>query len=109
MNRLELVLISRRILFKKKENVMPKENFPKISGSICNIPVDEFKVAKVLPQGADSNDVIIVKLKRKPNFKGYVYFQAVCPEAVKLALLYLKYNNPLYKTLIFISVTFQVS
>ena len=96
LNRLERVLISRRILF-KKINIIPKGIFPKTKGSICNIPIDASKVVKVLPQDADSNGVIIVKLKGKLSFKGYVYFQAVCPEAVKLALLYLKDNNPLYK------------
>ena len=38
MNRLEHVLISRRILF-KKVSIMPKGNFPKMKGSICNIPL----------------------------------------------------------------------
>ena len=81
LNRLELVLISRRILF-KKVNIMPKGNFHKTKESNCNIPIDTSKVVKILTQGADSNDV---------------YFQAVCPGAVKLALLCLKDNNPLHK------------
>ena len=35
--RLERVLISRRILFKKIA-IMPKGQFPKLKGSICNVP-----------------------------------------------------------------------
>ena len=76
---------------------MPKGNFPKLKGSICNVPVNTSKIAEVLPQGADSTGLIIVKLKRKLSFKGHVYFQAVSPEAIKMALNYLKENNPLYK------------
>ena len=70
---------------------MSKGNFPKIKGNICNIPVNATKVAKVLPQGADS--LFIVKLKHKLSFKGHVSFELVRPEAVKCALLYLKGNH----------------
>ena len=37
-NLLERVLISQRILF-RKISIMPKGQFPKIRGSICNIPI----------------------------------------------------------------------
>jgi len=39
LNRLERVIISRRILF-KKITIMPKGQTPKLKGSICNVPVD---------------------------------------------------------------------
>ena len=48
---------------------MPKGRSPKLKGSICN-------------DGADSNGLVIVKLKRKLNYQGHVYFQAVRPETV---------------------------
>lgn len=35
-------------------------------------------------------------LKRKLEFKGHVYFQAVCPEAILHALNWLRINNSLY-------------
>ena len=38
LNRLETVLISKRILF-KNNSIMPKGQQPKIKGAICNIPV----------------------------------------------------------------------
>ena len=39
LNRLERVLISRRLLF-KKVTIIPKGCFPKLKGAICNIPVE---------------------------------------------------------------------
>ena len=49
-----------------------------------------------LPQGADSNGILMVKLKRKLMYRGHVYFEAVSPDIVQSALQYLKLNNPLY-------------
>ena len=68
LNRLERVLISRRILF-KKVSIMPNGRSPKLKDSICN-------------DGADSKGLVVVKLKRKLNYQGHVYFQAVRPETV---------------------------
>ena len=95
LNRLERTIISRRILF-KKVTIMPKGQTPKLKGSICNVPVDTNHTANTLPQGADSNGIIMVKLKRKLVYRGHVYFEAVSPDLVRSALQYLKLNNPLY-------------
>ena len=95
MNRLERAIISRRILF-KKITIMPKGQTPKLKGSICNVPVNTNDVANTLPQGADSNGILMVKLKRKLMYRGHVYFEAVSPDVVRSALQYLKLNNPLY-------------
>ena len=38
---------------------------------------------------------MIVKLKRKLNYRGHVYFEAVRPEIIYQALLYLKQRNSL--------------
>ena len=73
---------------------MPKGRFPKLKGSICNIPIDLADITNVLPHGGDSNGLVIVKLKRKLNYQGHVYFEAVSPEFH--ALLYLRQNNALY-------------
>jgi len=51
LNRLEKVLISKRILF-KKILVMPKGQQPKIKGAICNIPIRVDAVSNCLPRGA---------------------------------------------------------
>ena len=63
-NRLERVLISRRILF-KKVIIMPKGKFPKLKGSICNVPIDPADIVNVFLRGADSNGLVVVKLKCK--------------------------------------------
>ena len=58
IRRLERLLVSRRILF-KKVTVMPKGKSLKIKGSICNIPVSEVDVnCNMLPRPADSNGLI---------------------------------------------------
>ena len=99
MNRLERAIISRRILF-KKSTIMPKGQAPKLKGSICNVPVNTANVVNTLPQGADSNGIIMVKLKRKLVYRGHVYFEAVSPDLVWSALQYLKLNNPLYSDIV---------
>ena len=63
LNRLERVLIFRRILF-KKFTIMPIGKFPKLKGSICSVPIDTEDIVNVLQRGADVNDLVVVKLKR---------------------------------------------
>ena len=75
---------------------MPKERFPKLKGSICNIHMESNDIANVLPHGADSNGLLIVKLKRKLSYHGHVYFEAVQPELTVQALMHLKQNNSSY-------------
>ena len=55
---------------------MPKGKFPKMKGSICNVPIDTAETVNVLPHGADSNGLIVVKLKRKLCYRGHVYFES---------------------------------
>ena len=95
LNRLERVLMSKRILF-KKVTIMPKGDFPKLKGSICNVPIDTVDISDELPRSADSNGLVVIKLKRKLTYRGHVYFEAVRPELLNQALMYLKENNPLY-------------
>ena len=49
---------------------MPKAQTPKLNGSIYNVPIDKNDVANVLHRGADSNGIVMVKLKRKLSFRG---------------------------------------
>ena len=96
IRRLERLLVSRRILF-KKVTVMPKGKSLKIKGSICNIPVSEIDVScNMLPRPADSNGLIIVKLKRKLEYKGHAVFQAVRPDIVIQFLEFLRSQIDLY-------------
>lgn len=71
---------------------MPKGQFSKMKGAICNIPIDVNDTCNVFPRPASANGLILMKLE----FKGHVYFQTVSPEKVHSALTYLKLNNPLY-------------
>ena len=63
IRKLEKILIVKRILFKKVAT-MPCGQMEKITGTICNVPVDN-NVTNLLPRTADSNGLVIVKLKRK--------------------------------------------
>ena len=76
---------------------MPKGQQRKIRGAICNVPVSCEETCEVLPRPPDSSGIIMLKLKRKLQFRGHVYFQAVHPEVVLHALQWLQWNNELYE------------
>ena len=89
LNRLERILIGRRILF-KKVTIMPNGQFSKLKGAICNTVTDTSDITNVLPHVADSSGLIMVKLKRNLSFGGRVCFSPVLPGFVYLTLSYLK-------------------
>ena len=95
LNKLEWVIIAKRILF-SKIITMPKGQFRKIKGAICNVPIEADTICNILPRGIDSNGLILLKLKRKLCYRGHVLFESVRPDIVQTALNYLKQNNPLY-------------
>ena len=68
-------------------------------GAICNVMVSCDQTCKVLPQPAAQSGVIMLKLKGKLEFRGHVYFEAVCPQLVENALNWLMKNNALYSTI----------
>ena len=47
-------------------------------------------VISPLKQQADSNGLIVVELKRDIKYRGYVYFEPVCPNVIHQTLNYLK-------------------
>lgn len=53
-----------------------------------------------MPRGADSNEIITVKLKRKICYRGHAHYQAVRPEYIQAGLQFLKLNNPFYNDVI---------
>ena len=57
------------ILF-KKVSIIPEGRFPKPQGSICNIPIERDYITNILPSGADSNVLFVVKLKLKLSYRG---------------------------------------
>ena len=97
LRKLEKVLISKRLLFKKIAIMHGKGEFSKIKGSICNIPVETANICNILPRPAVSNGIIVVKLKRDVKNRGHVYFEPVRPTIIYQALTYLKLHNKFYK------------
>ena len=95
LEKLEQILISQRIVFEKIV-IMPKGQQRKIKGAICNVPVECDHTCNVLPRPPESSGIIMLKLKRKLDFRGHVYFQAVRPAVILNALNWLRINNPLY-------------
>ena len=98
LEKLEQILIAQRIVF-EKIIVMPKGQQRKIKGAICNVPVACDETCKILPRPPERSGIIMLKLKRKLEFRGHVYFQAVRPQVVLNALNWLKVNNPLYNNI----------
>ena len=98
LEKLEQILIAQRIVFEKTV-VMPKGQQRKIKGAIRNVSVECDKICQTLPRAPESSGIILLKLKRKLQFRGHVYYQAVRPEIILNALNWLKANNELYKTI----------
>ena len=71
LRRLEKVVIAKRLLFKKIV-IMPKGQSPKLKGAICNVPLETESACDTLPRGADSNSIVMLKLKRKLVYRGHV-------------------------------------
>ena len=69
----KILLISKRIFF-KRVSIMPKATLPKLKESIWNVPVHAVDVANGLPRDADSNGLIVIKLKRKLTCKDHAFF-----------------------------------
>lgn len=56
---------------------MPKGQQQKIEGAIYNVPVECDQKCNQLPHPPDRSGTIMLKLKRKLEFRAHVYFQAV--------------------------------
>ena len=95
-NMFERLLASRRILL-KKVTVIPKGKSLKMKRNICNILVTDVDVnCNTLPRPADSKGLLIVKLKRKLEYKSHKIFEAVRTALVVQFLKFLKLQNHLY-------------
>ena len=67
-----------------------------MKGAICNVPVEIIDTTTSLPRIANNNGIVLVKLKRKLEYNGHVYFESVRPQFINDLLHYLKINNHLY-------------
>ena len=95
LHKLETILIAQRICF-QKIIIMPKGQQRKIKGAVCNIPVECDTTCNMLPRPPSALGMIMLKLKRKLEYRGHVYFQSVRPKLLLHALAFLKENNHLY-------------
>ena len=64
------MFIAKRVLFKKL-HIMHKSQSLKIRGAISNVPIDTIGISNTLPHQADSNGLVIVKLKRNLERRGH--------------------------------------
>ena len=72
---------------------MPKGQSPRLKGAICNFPIDVICSSNTLLtlfRPADSNGLLIVKLKRKLIYRGHVSFELIRPSFIFRALQFLK-------------------
>ena len=76
---------------------MPKGQFPKLKKALCNIQLEHVDVSSLLSRTADSYGLVIVKLKKKLEYKGHVLFEPVQTRFIVDLLSYLKRVNYLYK------------
>lgn len=67
---------------------MSKDCFPKLKGSICNIPIHAIEINNIQPHGTDSNGLGTVRFK-KWAYLGSL-FEAVRPKSINQAMLYFK-------------------
>ena len=75
---------------------MPKGQSHKFKGAICNVSIDIISTCNTLPHPADSNGLVILKLKRELEYQGHVYFEPVRPRFIFRILQFLKKENALY-------------
>ena len=80
---------------------MHKGQQRKIKGAICNVPVECDQTCNQLPHQPDRSCIIIIlKLKRKLQSRGHVYFEASPPELIQQVLNWLEVHNPLHKDIL---------
>ena len=86
---------------------MPKGHSPKLKGALCNIPVEHVNVSFLLPRTADNNGLVIVKLKKKLEYKGRMLFEPVRARFIVDLLSYLKRVNYLCKDIAIVPENLQ--
>ena len=76
---------------------MSKGQSPKIKELVCNVLVQIMDVSTLLPRKANSNDLVIIKLKKKLENRGHVLLWTSASRIVLRLLQFLIANNVLYK------------
>ena len=60
------------MIFKKIAKMHGKKEFAKIKRTICNVPIETANIYNVLPGPADSNGLILIKLKQNLKYRFYI-------------------------------------
>lgn len=94
LTRLEVRCISLQIPFMHIESV--RMGGKRIHGPCVNVPATLTPILQVLPRIPEELKTILVKLKRRLNYRQYYLYNTIRPEKVMNALIWLKCNNPLY-------------
>ena len=68
----------------------------KNKGKHMHISVGTDTVWNVLASTVNNKELVIDKLKRHLRYRGYVYFEPVCPSAIYEVLNYLKRKKKFY-------------
>ena len=63
------------------------------TSTIESVPIDLPDIVNILPGSANSNGVLIEKLKRKLSYRLHFYLKAVQPNTIFNSVLYLNQNN----------------
>ena len=71
-----------------------------MKGAICNVPTECDLTCNQLPRPPDRSGMIMLKLNRKLQFRGHIYFQAARTELIQQVLNWLKVHNPSYKDIL---------
>ena len=65
------------------------------------MPIESGKICNVLPRPADSNGLMVAKLKRGLKYWGNVYFEPIRPFVICQALDYFNHITSFTKTFLF--------
>ena len=96
LTRLERRCIAGKIPFMNIQS-LKKGGQKKISGPCINVPASMQPMAELLPRIPEDMKIVLVKLKRKLEYKSYYIFDSIRPDKVMKALQYLKAHHPYYK------------
>ena len=97
LKKLEKVFILKRTLFKEIAKMSNKDDFLKIKGSICNVPIEAANICNLLTRSAVSNKLIVGKLKRDPKCRDHLYSKPTCPRISYQTLTYLRSDNKFHE------------
>ena len=79
---------------------MPIGKMKENSGTTGNIPIYTINATNMVTGPANSNGLVIIKLKYKLKYHGHVFFESVSSVSLQSILNYLKTNNHFYQDVV---------